>query len=340
MRKSLFLCVLCLISATAFAQQTFDEWKLNFRQEALQQDVLPETLDTYVPLMEYKPEVIRLDQHQPEFKQTLCQYLHKRLSETRLKKAETTYQQHRKTLQQVESKYQVPAHYLLALWGLETNFGTTKGQFDVLSSLATLAFDTRRPTLFKKQLIALLKILQNEKIDRPKGSWAGAFGHFQFMPTTFLNYAVDFNSDNKRDIYADSEDAIASAANYLSAMGWDPKTRWGRAVYLPDKFNEELVGTKHPLSFWKAQGVHIGRGKTWSVKGLENVQAVLLAPWGLKQQAFLLYPNFYVIKKWNNSNWYALSVGLLSDMIAQRETFRLQDCNEVAEPVQTKEKTK
>ena len=335
MRKFFCLCMICLWGTCACAHEDFDTWKQNFQQEALKQGISQETLDTYMPLMQHQPEIIRLDQHQPEFKQSLCQYLRARLSETRLKKVPGVYEEHRKTFQRVESTYHVPAHYLLAFWGLETNFGATKGNFHLLSSLATLAYDTRRPTFFKKQLIALLRILQEEKIEPPKGSWAGAFGHFQFMPTTFLSYAVDFNGDHKRDIYSNKEDAIASAANYLASVGWDPKTRWGRVVRLPQNFNADLVGKKHPLAFWQKQGVMPKWSEQWNIRGQEDLPAVLLAPWGVQNQAFLLYPNFYVIKKWNNSNWYALSVGLMSDIIDQRDVFRLKDCEKMSETVQT-----
>ena len=342
MRKFLYICALCFWGFIACAQDGFEAWKTNFQQDALQQGVSQETLDAYLPLMQYHPEVIRLDQHQPEFKQTLCPYLQARLSESRLKKVSDVFIQHRKTLQKVEEQYHVPAHYLLALWGLETNFGATKGRFDLLSALATLAYDTRRSGFFKKQLIALLKILQEEKINVPKGSWAGAFGHFQFMPTTFLAYAVDFNGDGKRDVYEDTEDAIASAANYLTAMGWDPHARWGRVVRLPKQFNPDLVGKKHPLSFWKKQGVRPIKSQSWNIKAAKDLPAVLLAPWGVKHTAFLLYPNFYVIKKWNNSDWYALSVGLMSDIIAHRGDFYPKDCAQLPEPVQknTKENKK
>ena len=338
MRKFLCLCMVCLWSTIGYAKEDFETWKATFQQEALKEGILQETLDAYMPLMQYQPEVVRLDKHQPEFKQTLCQYLRARLSETRLKKVPDVFEQHRQILQRVESTYQVPAHYLLALWGLETNFGATKGQFALLSSLATLAHDTRRSTFFKKQLIALLRILQEEKIEPPKGSWAGAFGHFQFMPTTFLNYAVDFNGDHKRDTYVNKEDAIASAANYLASMGWDPKTRWGRVVVLPKDFDNKLVGEKRSLAFWAKSGVLPKGVKSWDIAGLEDLAAVLLAPWGVQHPAFLLYPNFFVIKKWNHSNWYALSVGLMSDMIAHRNVFQLKDCENLVESGQTSTK--
>lgn len=313
----LFLIINLLGTVSAFAQQSFEEWKKTFRKEALSQHVLPQTLNTYLPLMTENVKVVELDRGQPEFTLSFTNYMQRVVTEARIQKGREMFKKHNRILGRIEELYGVPAHYLVAFWGIETNYGATKGNFSTLNSLATLAYDHRRSSFFTEQLITLLKILEREGIDVPQGSWAGAFGHFQFMPTTFYQYAVDEDGDGRIDVVHSFSDALASAAHYLSKMGWTNEVSWGREVVLPPKM--EITFEKKPISYWIKQGVVRKDGRHWK-ENEQEIQASLVLPEGVKGPAFLVYQNFDVIKRWNRSDFYAIAIGVLADKIIQKPT--------------------
>lgn len=316
-----YFVVFCMLFCAfeAIAATDFDSWKASFYKKAQKQNISNEVLDKYFVKTTFLPDVIESDRKQPEFTLSFGNYMQRIVSDFRIKKGREFLKEHRKFLQKIESKYGVPAHYLVAFWATETNFGEIKGKTDILNALATLSFDERRSEFFSEQLMTLLKILQKEKIDSPVGSWAGAFGHFQFMPTTFYQYAVDEDGNGQRDILNSFEDAIGSAANYLNKIGWKRGQSWGREVILSGNLYLK-AGEKHPLSDWVKWGVKRTDGKIYNPVDLPS-KAELLLPEGMNGPAFLVYENFDVIKRWNKSDFYALAIGVLADKIAQKHTL-------------------
>lgn len=295
---------------------SFDEWKVEFRSHALSEGVNESFLDKILPQMQLLPQVIESDKKQPELRLTFWDYTDKVFSEKRLKEGRKMMKEHADLLEKVEQKYHVPAKYITAFWGLETAYGTYKGNVNTLNALTTLAYDKRRRTFFTKELVAFLKIMYQEKLTDVKGSWAGAFGHFQFMPTTFAAYAVDGDGDGKRDVINSLPDAVESAANYLSQIGWDDSVKWGREVKITKNLNwEELdENTVWPIREWKKRGVVPANGMEWP-SSFEFVSARLVLPMGIEGPAFLAYKNYDVTMNWNRSNLYALAVGVLSDAL-------------------------
>lgn len=229
------------------------------------------------------------------------------------------YSQYRNELEQAAQKYGVPPHYIVALWGIETSYGNNTGGFKVVPALATLAYDGRRSEFFRGELMNALKILQEGHIapSEMKGSWAGAMGQNQFMPSSFNAYAVDGNGDGRRDIWTTLPDVFASSANYLSKHGWDNEQRWGRQVSLPSGFSKSMadLDVKKSLSEWSRLGVKLTTGG--NIPTSPDLQASIVAPDGLDGPAFLVYDNYRVIMRWNKSTYFATSVGLLADAIAQ-----------------------
>lgn len=266
---------------------------------------------------EQLPRAIAADRAQPEFTETFTEYYAKRVTATRIERGRRLFNQHRQLLTRVELKSGVPAQYLLAFWGLETNFGSYMGKLSIPSALATLACDARRSDFFTTQLLAVIEGVGDGdlEVDTLVGSWAGAMGHMQFMPTTFLKYAVDGDRDGRRDLYNSLEDALYSAANFLRGLGWAPGFRWGREVRLPDGFDYALAGSDQwrTLSFWHEQGLTDVFGNALPAL---TIEAAVLLPAGHRGPAFVVYDNFRTIMQWNRSESYALSVGRLADRIA------------------------
>ncbi len=261
--------------------------------------------------------VLELDRKQPEFTTSFADYFNRRVTEQRVNQGRALLQKHNALLAKVEAEYGVPAPYLLAFWGLETNYGGFFGNIPVIDSLATLACDTRRRSFFTTELVNALKILDEGAIAPNKmiGSWAGAMGHVQFMPSSFLKNAVDFDGDNKRDLWNSTPDALASAANFLRNLGWQTSERWGREVKLPANFPFLEAGLKNSKSLaeWAKMGITRADNTPLPVT---NVNASLLVPAGHQGPAFLVYDNFNVIMRWNRSEFYAIAVGQLADQIA------------------------
>ena len=254
-------------------------------------------------------------------------YLNRVLTEQKVNIAEKRYWEQLPALNQASKKYGVPNHYIMALWGMESSFGYYQGNYDVLSVLATLAFDGRRETLFSQEYINALKILQQNVIprDRMKGSWAGAMGQSQFMPTSFLNYAVDADGDGSKDIWKNQFDVFASIANYLATVGWDKNLPWGVEVVLDEPMSLEMSGIeqnkKRSLSTWQAMGVRLknyGDADLKRRQQLSKADLWLVRPNREVGRAFLVTNNYRTLLNWNNSNYFALSIGMFADRIEQR----------------------
>jgi membrane-bound lytic murein transglycosylase B len=249
--------------------------------------------------------------------QTFPGYFSKRVTQWRTDKGKEMYAKHKDLLHNLSDKYGVPPHYLLAFWGLETNFGSYKGKMPVLDSLATLACDKRRSQYFTQEFLVAVKLMEREKLTREEmiGSWAGAMGHTQFMPSAYTHYAIDGDGDGQINLWASEEDALSSAANFLASLGWEAGYRWGREVLLPDDFNFQLSGYKNrqPLSEWNEKGIKKANG---NALGEGDTSAYVIVPAGHEGPAFIAYKNFRVIMRWNNSEFYAIAVGVLADRIA------------------------
>ncbi len=260
--------------------------------------------------------VIELDKKQPEFSQTFDNYFSKRVTDWRVKEGRRLLAENRELLNQLKDKYGVPPQYLMAFWGLETNFGSYKGKMPVLDSLATLACDPRRSGYFTGELMKALKLKEEYQFEASEmvGSWAGAMGHTQFMPSAYTAYAVDGDGDGKADLWNSRADALTSAANFLQQLGWQRNERWGREVTLPDNFSYEYLGKRHEQALvkWAELGVMKNDGKPISTP---DMKAALYLPAGHTGPAFLGYKNFDVIMRWNRSTFYAIAVGHLADRI-------------------------
>ncbi len=295
-------------------KQSFQQWLKGVRQEARAEGVFWEVLDQAFRRVKPIPRVIKLDRSQPESKLTFKQYLDRVVSGKTVWDGRRLYREHRNLLEKIGIQYGVEPQYIVALWGIETRYGRITGGYPVIASLATLAYDGRRSAFFRAELIRALKILEEGHIavEDMDGSWAGAMGQVQFMPSSFVTYAVDYDGDGRRDIWDNVSDALASAAHYLSKSGWHKNQGWGGKVSLPSDFNKGLVGKKNgkTLQEWRQLGV-TGKG----VDGEQNLRAYLVKPNKDGGPYYLAYPNYTVILKWNRSNYFAISVGTLADRI-------------------------
>ncbi len=292
-------------------------------EAAAEEGVRASTRQAAVAATAFVPRVLELDRSQPEFTTPFSRYFGLRVSEGRISAGQQRYRDRQALLQRVFKRSGVPGHYLVAFWGLETNFGSYLGKMPLLGSLATLACDPRRPTFFRQQWVAAAKLLDRGDLsfDRLEGSWAGALGHVQFMPSVYLRYAQDGDGDGRADLFGSVDDAMVSAGAFLQGLGWVRGERWGREVRLPEGFDYGLAGRqqKRPLSVWRALGVRQADG---SALPPGDLTAALLVPSGHAGPAFLVYRNFEVIMGWNRSEFYALSVGILADAIAEGRRLR------------------
>ncbi len=320
-RTLFFIFILCFSFSLPVKSETFEAWKETFAKQAIKEGIDAAFLEEILPQMHLLHSVVKSDRKQPEFHATFWDYLDKRVTENRIRQGKKNYQTYEAVLTKAAQKYGVPPHYILAFWGLETNFGSYMGTVDTLSALGTLAYDKRRRTFFTKQLISFIKIMQDNQLNHVKGSWAGAFGNFQFMPTTFMAYAVDGDGDGRIDLVNSIPDAVESAAHYLSSIGWQSGQRWGREVQIMSDADWHKIHPEKPapLKQWAEWGILPADGSNWDPDSLE-MPAELIMPMGVHGPIFLVYPNFRIIMKWNKSILYALSVGLLADRIAGYET--------------------
>ncbi|MDH5547106.1 MAG: lytic murein transglycosylase [Gammaproteobacteria bacterium] len=295
---------------------TFEGWLTGLKSEAKVKGVSDETLKLALKGVKPLKRVIELDRSQPEFKWTFEKYLNKVVDKRRIKRGRAKLSQNKATLEKIYQQYGVPPQIIVALWGIETDFGRITGGFQVIDALVTLAFDGRRSTYFRRELINALLIIDQGHVSKQDmiGSWAGAMGQTQFMPSTFLSYAVDHNGDGKKDVWKTRNDALASGANYLSQVGWKRNESWGMEVKVPkgmdaSYFDQEKM---RPMSEWTKLGV-----KSMSDGSLpDNVsEAALINLDGEEGRYFLIFHNYFVIMDWNKSTSFATSVGLLSEAI-------------------------
>ncbi|WP_152220070.1 lytic murein transglycosylase [Pseudomonas sp. SCB32] len=294
--------------------QSFSQWRDTFRVQALAAGISPQTFDTAFEGVEPDESVITADRSQPEFTRPVWQYLESAVSPARVRNGQGQLLQNAEALQRIDGTYGVDREAVVAIWGMESNFGQQMGSKNVIRSLATLAYEGRRPDFGRDQLIAALQIIQHGDVPASNmvGSWAGAMGQTQFIPTTYNRHAVDFDGDGRRDIWGSSTDALASTANYLSTSGWQLGQGWGFEVRLPQGFDYALadMDIRKPISEWQRLGVQTATG---NLPDNPQTSASLLLPAGYRGPAFLVTDNFRAILKYNNSTSYALAVGLLAD---------------------------
>ena len=298
-------------------REEFDQCIDHLQSLAASRGIADELIEPVVGNLSFLPNVIELDRSQPEFTRTFAEYLSARVTDRRVANGRQMLVQHADFLQELTIEYGVPGQYLVAFWGLETNFGSYLGDTPTLDALATLGCDPRRSDFFTNELIFALHLLDEHSLD-PKvmrGSWAGAVGHTQFMPSNYRQYAVDGDGDGRIDLWGSEKDALASAANFLRELGWQATERWGREVMLSPEFDFSESGRSHtkPITEWRSLGIT-------RVDGLGlpelDMEASIVLPAGHNGPAFAAYSNFNVIMGWNPSEYYAISVGHLADRIA------------------------
>lgn len=297
--------------------QAFDAWLSDFRPRAIAAGVSPQVFDRELSGVTPNPRVISLDSRQPEFSKPVGAYIAGVISDDRIAIGRAKREQ-LAFLPQIEARYGVPRDILLAVWAMESAFGKLQGDFDVVRSMASLAYDGRRRAWAEGELIAALKIIESGEDTREqlKGSWAGAMGQTQFLPSSYRATAVDFDGDGRRDIWGSDADSLASAANLLVKGGWKPGVGWAKEVILPAGFDYALAeGPREVPAWWEAKGVRRADGLPWTEADAAQ-PAGLILPAGAAGPAFLALPNHFAIRTYNNSTSYALGIGLLADRFA------------------------
>jgi len=321
MRNVLFLLGM-LLSVAVHAQDDFDCWLADLRQEAAAQGISPATLDAALYNFVPDPRVIEFDRFQPEFVQTFDIYLGRRVTPNQVARGQAVLQEHAALLDAVEQKYGIQKAVLVAFWALETQYGSVQGSLNVPASLATLAYEGRRSAFFRRQLLDALRIIDAGHVQAMdmNGSWAGAMGHMQFMPSTFLAYAVDGDGDGRIDVWKSLPDAMHSAANYLKRAGWQSGEPVALQVRLPEGFDWRQARLAHrlPVAEWTAMGVQQADATALpAVKG----RAAIVLPQGWQGPAFMVFDNFDVVMQWNRSLNYALTVAQLARQVAGGSTL-------------------
>lgn len=318
---------------SANTKQNFAAFLNDVRAKAIKQGISDATLERAFSGLTPDPKVIKFDRNQAEFTLNFWRYINSRVSNNRLEKGRLKLEEIRPLLERVYKKYGVPPSILVAFWGLETNYGKHVGKMHLVRSLATLSFDLRRRDFFTKELLILLKLIDQEKLPHDaQGSWAGAMGNTQFMPSNVDAYGVDADNNGTLDLWGSHEDIFHSSANFLKHIGWHKGERWGREVVLPQSFDFSLasLNTQKTLEEWLALGIQSADNKAFSnlSPSLLSFKASLIVPMGHKGPAFLVYRNFHAILRWNRSILYALSVGHLSDRLNGQAEFVAEPINE------------
>jgi len=307
------------LSGAAAFQQFIDDMRSKARKKGISAQIYKQATRG----LKADPKVTKLAGNQPEFNTQIWKYIKTRVSSKRITTGRKMKARHASTLAAISKRYGVDRHVLLAIWGMESNYGSYKGNMNIIRSLATIGYQGRRAKFGARQFLAALDILQKGDIPVGKftGSWAGAMGHTQFIPTTYNSFAVDWTGDGKRDIWNSVSDALASTANYLNKSGWKPTRPWGWEVRLPKGFNYANIGPsgKRTTKQWKALGVKPARARRF---GTDDEIARLILPAGAKGPAFLITENFKAILAYNASVSYALAVAHLADRIAGKKPFR------------------
>lgn len=304
--------------SSARADTDFRHWLEQMRSRARAEGVGADTLSQALDPAEYLPEVIERDRSQPEFTRQIWEYLDTAVSDARIRNGRSQLATHREAATMASARYGVAPEILVAIWGMESNYGSHFGSFRTIDALATLGYDGRRTAFAQRELLAALKIIDSGDIDRERmrGSWAGAMGHTQFLPSSFRAYAVDGDGDGRRDIWGSIPDVMASTAHYLERAGWIEGEPWGVEVHLPEDFDYTLSGRdqRRPVAAWARMGVRPTHGD--ALPDLSG--AAILLPAGADGPTFLIGRNFDAILRYNNATSYALGVGLLADRIAGR----------------------
>tara|TARA_R110000787_G_scaffold168881_9_gene281653 strand:+ start:3239 stop:4447 length:1209 start_codon:yes stop_codon:yes gene_type:complete len=323
--RGVFLALSLIAALPAGAQTAVDaprsnaglqDWITAFRAKALAAGIDAQVYDAAMADVTYAPKVVERDRNQSEFTKTIWDYLETAVSDARINNGRVALRREKTALAAIETRYGVPAQILAAIWGLESAYGTFRGSDPVLTSMASLAYDARRAEFFERQVIAALRIVQNgdTSLQNLQGSWAGAMGHTQFMPGSFIDHAVDWTGDGKRNIWEDDpKDALASSAAYLAANGWVTGQPWGVEVRLPDGFDYLLANRevlKTPTE-WAGLGVLDVAGEAVSNHG----PASILLPAGAEGAAFMIFKNFEVLESYNTADAYVIAVGHLADRI-------------------------
>lgn len=314
--SALLLSVTASMSITASADPQLDSCIPRLQQRALAAGISTATVNQVMPRLQYVAKVIELDRRQPEFVETFHNYLTNRVTEDRVRAGRKMLAQYKPLLHKLLKEYGVPPQYLIAFWGMETHYGNYLGKMPVLDSLATLACDERRSEFFTLELLEALKMVDTGTVTPEAflGSWAGAVGNMQFMPSAYRRYALDADGDGRADLWRSIPDALTSAAHYLNQLGWERELRWGREVILPKNFDysQATLSQQRNLKEWRAMGIKMANGAP-----LPNysIQASILVPAGHTGPAFIVYDNFNVIMKWNRSQYYGIAVGHLADRI-------------------------
>ena len=300
----------------AQSEAAFGECVGQLQQRALKENISAAVVETDLAAAKFVPRVIELDRKQPEFSQTFHGYYSLRVTDQRVQLGRQLLAEHGELLNSLTRQYGIPPQYLVSFWGLETNFGRYLGKMNVVDSLATLACDPRRSEFFTQELFNALRLIEAGVGSRETlvGSWAGAMGNMQFMPSAYLQFGLDADKDGRADLWNSLQDAFTSAAHYLQQLGWQKNWRWGREVILPKGFDYSLAGRDQAraLREWRKLGVRDTSNNP--IAALDD-SAALVLPAGHSGPVFLVYDNFDVIMKWNRSEFYALSVGVLADRI-------------------------
>lgn len=318
----------CTNTFAGTSQQDYDSWLNQLKKEMHEKGISNKTLDK-VYAKNYYPstqKIVKIDRKQNEFVLSTSEYINRVVNPQRVKTAQEKYKEYYPKLRKISKQYGVQPQYIVAFWAVETNFGQNFGGYNVFEALTVLSYDNRRPKFFKQELYNALLIAdkQNIDIEKMESSWAGAMGNFQFMPSTYNRYAVDYNKDGKIDIWGSFDDAAASAANYLSNIGWDKNAKWGEEVIVPWNFDFSQTGYKKmkKISEWKKLGVRRANNK--NLQYANNISASLIAPEGKKGKIYLVLNNFDNIMQWNRSENYALSIGILADYIQSGKKYQKQ----------------
>lgn len=316
--KYIFVIVLACLSQTLCAKPTFEQYLTEIKNQAIEQGYAVDFVEQTFAGVSYREKTVKADKNQPETKITLDTYLATRVPDWKVNKAVNLLSQHQQLLDTVEQQYGVQKRFIVALWGNESNFGNIMGKHSVINSLLTLAYEGRREAMFRKQLFAALQILDEGHIalENFVGSWAGAMGQSQFMPTSFLDYAVDFDNDGRKDIWNNEADVFASIANFLKQEGWSSDLTWGRQVSVLNGFDFDLAGLqpekRRLLGQWQESGVRRYDGSSLPAVA---IKASLIHPDGEQGRLYLVYENFRTLMKWNRSSYFGVSVSYLADRI-------------------------
>ena len=319
----LIICLFTIFnSSISLSNEKFNEWLIEFKGRAINQGVSKDTVDNALKNAKFLERIVALDRKQPEFFEKTYEYLDKRVNEARIQAAKKLLSENSILLQKVNAKFKVNNEILVALWGIETNFGVNKGKVDIISALSTLSFDNRRSEYFEKELIILLKLIDKKivKYESLYGSWAGAIGNFQFMPSTIQNYALNFDENSDIDLINSFQDSLASAANYLKTIGWNEKEIWGFEIQTDKEFDKNLISpdsrnfkNKITIAQLKLLGFKNKNGSEILIT--DKKEGWLIRPDGEDGPIYIVFDNFLRLLEWNRSLRFAITVGTLSDKI-------------------------